>query len=67
MGVKPTSSTIGVAQRDLAAVGDQVRLSPYDGAEAALQAGLELTGHQGIMVACRFHSCLIKKILLILF
>ena len=60
--MQPTSTTIRVAQRDLTAVSDQVGLPADNGAEAALQAGLELTGHQRIMVACRFHICLIIKL-----
>ena len=40
-----------VAQGDLAAVHDDAGLAPSDGAEAALQAGLELAGHERVVGA----------------
>ena len=47
--VQPAGLAVGVAQSDLAAVNDDLGLTSHNGAEAALEAGLELRGHQAVV------------------
>ena len=51
VAVEPAGLAVGVAQRDLAAVHDHPGLPPHDGAQPAVQASLELAGHQRVMGA----------------
>lgn len=47
--VEPAGLAVGVTQRDLAAVNNDLRLTSDNGAEAALETGLELRGHQAVV------------------
>ena len=51
VGVEPAGAPVSVTQRDLAPVGNHAGLAANDGAETALQAGLELAGHERVVGA----------------
>ena len=46
---EPTGLAVCVSQSHLATVSDHLGLTLDDGAQPALQAGLELAGHQGVV------------------
>ena len=47
--VEPAGLAVSVTQSDLTAVHNDLRLSSHNGAEAAIEAGLELRGHQAVV------------------
>ena len=49
MAVEPAGLAVSVTQSDLAAMDNDLGLTPHNGAETALKAGLELRGHEAVM------------------
>jgi len=51
VAVEPAGLAVSVTQSDLTAVHNDLGLASHDGAEAAIEAGLELRGHQAVVGA----------------
>ena len=49
--VEPASLAVGVAEGDLTPVHNHLGLASHNGAEAAVEAGLELRGHEAVVSA----------------
>ena len=50
--MKPASSPVCMPEGYLASMSNDPGLTSDDGSKAALKAGLELTGHQGVVCPC---------------